>query len=196
MIDVSEEHEGEDESFMTEERKNQIKRLKELRQQKRKLEGTDYIPFDESTSGGKFSKDQIHGLTNRMDSLEAQMLKTQLIKERYQTSESKKLPSLSQGIIDSDHANHIEEEEDEEEVEAFIKKRVKEGAGRDYEAIVKKDIVSYQRLQGQQLAAHGSSEYAEINKYENSKAYKMICSIMEIDNDNQIEQIEAELSEL
>lgn len=38
--------------------------------------------------------------------------------------------------------------EDEDEVEAFIKKRVKEGSGRDYESIVKKDIVNYQRIAG------------------------------------------------
>ena len=34
-----------------------IARIKELRQQKRKLGGNDYVPFDESTSGGIFAKD-------------------------------------------------------------------------------------------------------------------------------------------
>jgi hypothetical protein len=38
---------------------------------------------------------------------------------------------------------NIEEEEDEEEMEELIKKRVKEGAGRKYEEIVKRDLVNY-----------------------------------------------------
>jgi hypothetical protein len=54
----------------------QILRIKELRQQKRKLEGSDYIPFDESTSGGVFAKDQIHAANNNMNTYEAQLLKT------------------------------------------------------------------------------------------------------------------------
>ncbi len=45
-------------------------------------------------------------------------------------------------------AGDAEMHEDEDEVEAFIKKRVKEGSGRDYESIVKKDIVNYQRIAG------------------------------------------------
>ena len=53
---------------------------------------------------------------------------------------------LTRGILDADTA-HIEHEqagsEEDEEIEAFIKKRVKEGTGRDYDAIVKKDIVNY-----------------------------------------------------
>jgi hypothetical protein len=59
---------------------------------------------------------------------------------------------------------------------------VKEGAGKDYEAIIKRDIVSYSKLQGHQM--NTSAEYSDISKYENSKAYKMMCSIMDFDNDN------------
>jgi len=54
--------------------------------------------------------------------------------------------------------------EEEEEVEAFIKKRVKEGSGRDYESIVKRDIVNYQKVN-----KDVDSEFVEINRYENSK---------------------------
>ena len=39
-----------------------------------------------------------------------------------------------------------EDQEDEEEVEAFIKKRVKEGAGKDYETIVKRDVINYSKV--------------------------------------------------
>jgi hypothetical protein len=53
--------------------------------------------------------------------------------------------------------------EDEEEVEALIKKRVKEGAGRDYDSIVKKDIVNYQKVN-----KDVDAEFADINRYENS----------------------------
>ena len=50
--------------------------------------------------------------------------------------------------MDSDHfmiteVNNIQEDEDEEEIEELIKKRVKEGAGREYESIVKRDLVNY-----------------------------------------------------
>ena len=59
------------------------------------------------------------------------------------------------------------EDEDQEEVEAFIKKRVKQGSGRDYEAIVKKDIVNYQKVSGNII-----NDFADIKKFENSKTYK------------------------
>jgi hypothetical protein len=73
------------------------------------------------------------------------------------------------------------EDEDEEEIEALIKQRVKEGAGREYEAIVKKDIVNYKRVSGLGGGpdALGSSEYAEITKYEASKTYRHVVSMME-----------------
>ena len=54
--------------------------------------------------------------------------------------------------------------EEEEEVEAFIKKRVKEGSGRDYESIVKRDIINYQKVNKEV-----DSEFADISRYENSK---------------------------
>lgn len=72
--------------------------------------------------------------------------------------------------------------EEEEEVEAFIKKRVKEGAGRDYDSIVKRDIINYQKV-NKEL----DSEFADINKYENSKQYKALKELMDtgIDNDTE-----------
>lgn len=72
--------------------------------------------------------------------------------------------------------------EEEEEVEAFIKKRVKEGAGRDYDSIVKRDIVNYQKV-NKEL----DSEFADINKYENSKQYKALKELMDTGNDNDTE---------
>ena len=51
-------------------------------------------------------------------------------------------------------------------MEAFIKQRVKEGTGKDYENIVKKDIVNYKRVKGE------DSEFTDIAKYENSNDYK------------------------
>ena len=54
--------------------------------------------------------------------------------------------------------------EEEEEEEAFIKKRVKEGSGRDYESIVKRDIVNYQKVNKEV-----DSEFVDIKRYENSK---------------------------
>jgi len=63
--------------------------------------------------------------------------------------------------------------EEEEEVEAFIKKRVKEGSGRDYETIVKRDLVNYQKVNKE------DSEFADITKYENSRQYKELKEIIE-----------------
>lgn len=56
---------------------------------------------------------------------------------------------------------HVEEgdDEDQEEVEALIKKRVKEGAGRDYDTIVKREVASYQKKNGQE-------DFSEVSKYE------------------------------
>lgn len=56
------------------------------------------------------------------------------------------------GLIDLDAGIYNDElmsnasEDEKEEIEAFIKKRVKEGSGRDYESIVKKDIITYHKL--------------------------------------------------
>ncbi len=69
---------GEDAEMQSEEQMRQIERIRELRSQKRKMEGNDYIPFDESTSEGKYA--QISNMGN-IDSIEAQMLKKQLIRE-------------------------------------------------------------------------------------------------------------------
>jgi hypothetical protein len=41
-------------------------------------------------------------------------------------------------IVDEDHLMTMEEGEDEDEVEALIRKRVKQGTGREYESIVQK----------------------------------------------------------
>jgi hypothetical protein len=51
-----------------------VTRIKELRNQKRKLDGNDYIPFDESTSGGVFAKDQINAVNNTITNFEAHAL--------------------------------------------------------------------------------------------------------------------------
>lgn len=59
-------------------------------------------------------------------------------------------------------------EDEQEEVEAFIKKRVKEGTGRDYEQIVRKDVQTYKKV-GE------DSEFSDIIKYEGSKQYKQVC---------------------
>ena len=57
-----------------------------------------------------------------------------------------------------------EEGEDEAEVEAWIKKRVKAGSGRDYEAIIKKDIVQYKRK-----GNTSDFEAEDFTKYENTR---------------------------
>lgn len=44
------------------------------------------------------------------------------------------------------HEEGAFQDEEDEEVEALIKKRVKEGAGRDYDSIVKKDMVAFGRV--------------------------------------------------
>jgi hypothetical protein len=62
--------------------------------------------------------------------------------------------------------------EEEEEVEAFIKKRVKEGSGRDYETIVKRDLVNYKKVNKE------DSEFADITKYENSRQYKELKELI------------------
>ena len=66
---------------------DQINRVKELRSQKRKLNGSDYVPFDESTSGGVFAKDQINAANNCINDLEGHMLQRHLIKQRYQSEQ-------------------------------------------------------------------------------------------------------------
>ena len=38
------------------------------------MEGKDYVPFDDSTSGGAIARDQISAINNRIDSLEARNL--------------------------------------------------------------------------------------------------------------------------
>jgi hypothetical protein len=129
-----------DDDYFTKAHHDQIERVKALRNQSRKLEGHDYVPFDESTSGGVFGKDQIHAVNNRMSDLEAHMLQQQLLKEQYQTLNERTQGSKSSGLhglirggvkdLDTDiyHDELMSENEDEEEreeVEAFIKQRVK-----------------------------------------------------------------------
>lgn len=76
-------------------------------------------------------------------------------------------------IVDEDRNDFLQEasDEDEAEIEALIKKRVKEGSGRDYESIIKKDIVAYKKVKG-----HGPTddEFSEFYKYEASKDYKKV----------------------
>jgi hypothetical protein len=63
---------------------------------------------------------------------------------------------------------------DEEEEEAFILKRVKAGAGRDYHSIVRKDVVNYQKLN-----PASSADFTDITRYESSKGYKQTLSLLE-----------------
>ena len=72
-----------------------------------------------------------------------------------------------------------ENEEDQEEMEAFIKKRVKAGTGRDYDTIVKKDVVNYQRVKGEH-----DNEFQDITKFENSKDYKKMKDMMEVQEED------------
>jgi hypothetical protein len=78
------------------------------------------------------------------------------------------------------------DEEDDEEVDAYIKKRVKEGSGKDYETIVKRDIVNYKRATGGE-----SAEFNDINKFENSKEYKLVQQMMEEDTDHYLDLIDS-----
>ena len=65
-------------------------------------------------------------------------------------------------MIDDEIMSGNESNEDREEVDAFIKARIKQGSGKDYDSLVKRDIVNYRKV-------HGKDDYAEINKYESSK---------------------------
>lgn len=85
------------------------------------------------------------------------------------------------------------DQEDEEEVEALIKKRVKEGAGRDYDTIVRRDVINYQKVTGSLEAREG---FSETSKYESSKEYKNIQVLMEIDDENLFGHIDTEMKEL
>ena len=58
---------------MNAESRKQIERIKELRQQKRKLQATEYIPIDET------AQQKADNQTTKFDSFEAQLLKKQLI---------------------------------------------------------------------------------------------------------------------
>jgi len=85
------------------------------------------------------------------------------------------------------------DKEDEEEVEALIKKRVKEGAGRDYDTIVRRDVINYHKVTGSLEAREG---FSETSKYESSKEYKNIQALMEIDDENLFVDIDNEMKEL
>ncbi len=60
---------------------------------------------------------------------------------------------MSSGIIDVDNDSHYHDQlmsgndsgEDMEEVEALIKQRIKQGSGRDYDSIIKKDLIAYKK---------------------------------------------------
>jgi chromosome segregation ATPase len=84
--------------------------------------------------------------------------------------------------------------EDEEEVEALIKKRVKEGSGKEYDHIVRKELVAYKGK-----ATH-ESDFQEFTKYEASRAYKAVCDYMEKADDpstdlaKEIEALELQIS--
>ena len=81
-----------------------------------------------------------------------------------------------------------------EEVEALIKKRVKEGSGKEYDHIVRKELVAYKGK-----AAH-ESDFQEFTKYEASRAYKAVSDYMEAADDpstalaKEIEALELQIS--
>ncbi|CDW84174.1 UNKNOWN [Stylonychia lemnae] len=191
--------------LLTEEQKQQILKVKELRNQKRKLDGNDYVPFDESTSGGVFARDQIHSINNRMDNLEAHIIQRQIIKEQYSINRNKmqdafdmsrqKFIRPSNGIIDLDHGMFDDElisnasEEEKDELEKLIKRTVKSGSGRDYDSIIKKDVMAYNKNKG-------DSDYNEINKFEQSRNYQQIIAFMDQNEDSYMNDIEAEINKL
>lgn len=59
--------------------------------------------------------------------------------------------------------SHEIEEGDEEEVEAFIKKRVKEGSGKDYESIINKNVSLFKGN-----SALKEEDHNEFSKFESS----------------------------
>jgi hypothetical protein len=88
-------------------------------------------------------------------------------------------------------------------VEALIKKRVKEGAGRDYDSIVRRDLVNYRRVMigsaqdGFGCGVESLEEHAEIAKYEGSRQYKeVLMSLTEFDEENLLVDIDKEISGL
>ena len=177
-----EEEEGDDGAgLQTEEEKVQIRRVKELRQQRR-VETKEFIPLDDRQQ----ASDQSNA---NMSSIEGHWLQSQIIKDRYAITISKSAMGgqAASSIVDVDQI--YSDQEDQEEVEAFIKKRVKEGSGKDYEEIVRRDMVAYQKSNTNK----GSTDFNEINKYEGAKAYKALQSFMDCDEDDTLVQLNKEI---
>jgi len=113
----------------SEEQKQEVERARVLRQQRRK-------ELDAPPVGDMHTAEE--GL--QMHSVEAQWLKSKILKERYGETPAVTAPATSSNNIKDMDAG---DSEDEEEVEAFIKKRVKEGSGKEYDQIVRKEVVAY-----------------------------------------------------
>ena len=121
-----------------------------------------------------------------MNQVEASLLRNKILKNRYSSEPLEEDVNRTNNIKDIDM---LDEEDDEEEVEAFIKKRVKEGSGKEYDQIIRKDVVAYKQ------AGHLKEgvDFLEINKYESSKAYKSIKEIMEVPDETHTTQISNEM---
>eukprot|EP00347_Sterkiella_histriomuscorum_P012621 403367867 len=182
----------------------QIRRLKELKHQKKmqqnsmECQDSDFIRFNKKP--GQLIDSQKTDFQDK-STFEAQLLKRQLIRDQYESArdqmkvefdrsrqrqgkmlfdldDSTTNQPLSNGLNQDDLASQEgTDQEEKEEIEALIKKRVKEGSGRDYEHIIKKDVQYYQKAKGAQL----DSEIDEISKYENSIGYKKVQNMMEAD---------------
>lgn len=124
-----------------------------------------------------------------MNQVEASLLRNKILKNRYSSEPLEEDVNRTNNIKDIDM---LDEEDDEEEVEAFIKKRVKEGSGKEYDQIIRKDVVAYKQ------AGHLKEgvDFLEINKYESSKAYKSIKEIMEVPDETHTTQISNDMIEL
>lgn len=123
----------------------------------------------------------------QIHSVEAQWLKTKILKERYGDGE----PTVPVGAPMSSNIKDIDAgSEDEEEVEAFIKKRVKEGSGKEYDQIVRKELVAYKAKGG----AH-ESDFQEFTKYEAGRGYKTVIEYMEA-SDNPAAELAKEIEAL
>lgn len=163
----------------SEEQKREVDRARELRQQRRK--DLDAVPVGDGHTAEE-------GL--QMHLVEAQWLKSKILKERYgDTPQSVQTGTSSSNVKDMDAGS-----EDEEEVEAFIKKRVKEGSGKEYDQIVRKELITYRGS-----SAH-ENDFQEFTKYEAGRAYKAVAEYMEAVEDpaaaigKEIEALEVQIA--
>lgn len=98
-------------------------------------------------------------------------------------------------LVDMDMImNNLEDSQEEDaEVEAFIKKQIKDGSGRDYETIIKKDLVSYSKSKGRD----GSSlDFEAITKYEKSKPYLKVGHLLENEEGSLFQKLDIEIAQL